>query len=96
MHSLIGDRFLKQFFGGRSNRRKVNPVSEAERPMENKGDKLIEPGNLLGENPLEQEATLENIKTDGANNHYGPEDGSAQPANDQSPFTPEEHKSKCV
>lgn len=82
MHSLIGDRFLKQFFGSRSNRRKVNPASEAGSPKDNAGDKLIETGNILGEDPLEKEATLENQKTGEANKLNGPVDGSVQPAND--------------
>ena len=60
MLSLISDRFLKRFFGSRLDRYRVNPASEVGRPMENKGDKPTEPGCLPEEDPLEQEATLEN------------------------------------
>jgi hypothetical protein len=80
MHSLIGDRFLKQFFGSRLHRRRVNPASEAGSPMENEGDKPTEPGYLPGEDLLENEATLENKKTGEVNKLSGPEDGSVQPA----------------
>jgi hypothetical protein len=83
MDSLIGDRFLKKFYRSRSNRRRINPANVAGSSMENEGDQLSDPGNLLGEGPLEKEATLENKKTGEANKLSGPEDGSIQPENDQ-------------
>ena len=82
MHSLIGDRFLKQFFGSRLHLHRVNQASEAGSPMENEGDKPTEPGYLPGEDPLEEEATLENKKTGEAKELASPENGSDQPAND--------------
>ena len=54
MQSLVGDRFLKQFFGSRLHRRRFNPASEAGSPMENEGDKPTEPGYLPGEDPLKR------------------------------------------
>ena len=76
MNALIGDRFLRQFFGSRVHRRRVNPASEAGSPMENEGDKSTEPGYLPGEDPLEKEATLENKMTGEIKELASPENGS--------------------
>ncbi len=80
MHSLISDRFLKQFFENRLNVLKDNPEGI---PMMNEEDKLTGPGYFTGEEPLEKEAKLENKKTSEANILNGSENGSIQPANDQ-------------
>jgi len=82
MQSLIGERFLKQFFGSRLHRRRVNPASEAGSPMENEGDKPTEPGYIPGEVPWDKETTPENKKTGGIEKLASPENGSDQPAND--------------
>jgi hypothetical protein len=75
MYSLIGDRFLKQFFGSRLHLHRVNLASEVENPMENKEEKLTEPGYSPGEDPLENEAMLENAQ-DKVNQLAVPESGS--------------------
>jgi hypothetical protein len=82
MYSLIGDRFLKQFFGGRLHLNRVNLTSEAGSPMENEGDKPNEPGYSPGEVPLENEATLENEQTGKVNQLAVPENGSDQATTD--------------
>ena len=75
MQSLVGDRFLKQFFGSRLHRRRVNPASEAGSPMENEGDKPTEPGYFPGEDSLKKEATLENKNTGEIKELAKPENG---------------------
>jgi hypothetical protein len=75
MYSLIGDRFLKQFFGNRLHLHRVNLASEVESPMENEEEKPTEPGYSSGEDPLENEATLEN-EQDEVNQLTVPEIGS--------------------
>jgi hypothetical protein len=82
MYSLIGDRFLKQFFGSCLRLHRVNLASEAGSPMENEGDKPTEPDYSPGEDPLENEATLENKKTGDIKELASPDNGSVQPAND--------------
>jgi hypothetical protein len=82
MQSLIGDRFLKQFFGSRLHLRRVNQASEAGSPMANQGDKPTEPGYLPREDPPENEVTLENKKTGEIKELASPENGSVKPAND--------------
>jgi hypothetical protein len=79
MYSLIGDRFLKQFFGSRLRLYRFNLANEAGSSMEEEGDKLTEPGYSPWENPLENEATLENEQTGETNQIAGPENGSDQP-----------------
>jgi hypothetical protein len=87
MYSLIGDRFLKQFFGSRLHLHRVNLTSEAESPVKNEGDKPAEPGYSPGEEPLENEATLENEQRDEVNQLAVPENRSDQPTNDDYPLT---------
>jgi hypothetical protein len=82
MYSLIGDRFLKQFFGNRLHLHRVNPVNEAGDPIEIEGDKLTEPGYAPGEDPLESEPTLESNKTGEIKKLASPDNGLIQPAND--------------
>ncbi len=60
MQSLIGDRFLKRFFGSRLHRRRANPASEAMTLPANKTDKPDELGYTTRVNPAEADATLEN------------------------------------
>jgi hypothetical protein len=78
MYSLIGDRFLKQFFGSHLRLNRVNLASEAGSMLENEGDKPTEPGYSSGEDPLEHEATLENEQTGETNQISGPGNGSYQ------------------
>jgi hypothetical protein len=87
MYSLIGERFLKQFFGSRLHLHKVNLTSEAGSPMENEGDKPTEPGYSPGEDPLENEATLEYEQTGEVNQLAVPENGSDQPTTEDYPLT---------
>jgi hypothetical protein len=82
MYSLIGDRFLKQFFGSRLHLHRVNLASEAESSMTNEGYKPTEPGYFPGEDPLENEAKPENKKTGEIKEFANPDNGSVQPAND--------------
>lgn len=87
MYSLIGNRFLKQFFGSHLHLHRVNLASEAESPMENEEDKPTEPGYSPGEDPLENEAALENEQIDEVNQLAVPDNGSAQPTTDDYPLT---------
>ncbi len=80
MHSLTGDRFLKQFFGTRFRRRRVNPPGSS---VESEADKHIEPGDLSEADPLDIETALENKKTVEANELSGQQEGSVQPSKDQ-------------
>jgi hypothetical protein len=86
MYSLIGDRFLKQFFGSRRHLYRVDLASEAGSPMENEGDKPTEPGCSPGEDPLKNEPMLENKKTGEIKEPASPDNGSVQPANDHQPL----------
>jgi hypothetical protein len=79
MQSLIGDSFLKRFFGSRSHRRRANPDGEAGKPTANEGEKLLEPGYLPGEDPLEKVALLEMKNTGELTKHFDPQNGSKQP-----------------
>jgi hypothetical protein len=63
MQSLIGDRFLKRFFGSRLHRRRANPASEAMTLPANETDKPDEPGYTTRGNPPDTDATLENEQT---------------------------------
>jgi hypothetical protein len=87
MYSLIGDRFLKQFFGSRLHLHRVDLASEAGSPMENEGDKSTEPGYSPGEDPLKNEAKLENEQTGEVNQLAVPDNGSDQPTTDDYPLT---------
>jgi hypothetical protein len=75
MQSLIGDRFLKQFFGSRFHRRRVNPASEAITLPANEIDKPDEPGYNTRGNPPHTDATLENEQTGGIHQLAVPENG---------------------
>jgi hypothetical protein len=87
MYSLIGDRFLKQFFGSRLHLHRVDLASEAGSPMESEGDKSTEPGYSPGEDPLKNEAMLENKKTGEIKEPVSPDNGSVQPTTDDYPLT---------
>ncbi len=63
MHSLIGDRFLKRFFGSRFHRRGANLVSEAITLPANETDKPDEPGYTTRGNLPDMDVTLENEQT---------------------------------
>jgi hypothetical protein len=86
MKSLIGDRFLKRFFGSCLHQRRVNPVSEAMILPANETDKPDEPDYTPRGNPPDMDATLENEQTGEINQLAGPEDGSGQPAEKQGRF----------
>jgi hypothetical protein len=87
MYSLIGDRFLKRFFGSRLHRRRVNPASEAITLPVNETDKPDEPGYTTRGNPPDTDATLENEQTDEVHQLAVPENGSDQPTTDEYPLT---------
>jgi hypothetical protein len=83
MYSLIGDRFLKQFFGSRLHLHRVDLASEAGSPVENEGDKPTVAGCSPGEDPLKNETMLEYKKTGEIMEPASPDNGPVQPANDQ-------------
>jgi hypothetical protein len=87
MQSLIGDRFLKQFFGSRLHQRRVNPAIEAITLPTNETDKPDEPGYAQRGNPPDTAATLENEHTCEVNRLSVPENGSDQPTTDDYPLT---------
>jgi hypothetical protein len=79
MQSLIGDRFLKQFFGSCLQRRRVNPASEAMILPANETDKPDEPGYTTRGIPPATDATLENEQTVDVNQLAVPENCPDQP-----------------
>jgi hypothetical protein len=87
MYSLIGDRFLKQFFGSRSHRRRINPASEAMTLPANETDRSVEPGFITRGDPPDTDATLENEQTGEVNQLAVPGNGSDQPTTDDYPLT---------
>ena len=87
MQSLIGDRFLKRFFGSRSHRRRSNPASEAMTLPASESDKPDEPGYINRENPLDTDAILENEQPSGVNQLAVADNGSDQPKTDDDPLT---------
>jgi len=87
MYSLIGDRFLKRFFGSRFHRCRVNPASEAMTSPANETDKPDEPGCTTRGNPPVTDATLENEQTGEVNQLAVPENRSDQPTTDDNPLT---------
>jgi hypothetical protein len=76
MQSLIGDRFLKRFFGSHFYQLRVNPANEAITLPENETDKPGEPGHTSIGTPLDTDATLENEQTDEVNQLAVPDNGS--------------------
>jgi hypothetical protein len=87
MQSLIGDRFLKRFFGSRLHRRRANPASEAITLPANETEKPDEPGYTTRGNPPDTDATLENEQTGKIHQLAGPKNGSDQPKTDEYPLT---------
>ncbi|MGE5224715.1 MAG: hypothetical protein ACM3PY_19945 [Omnitrophica WOR_2 bacterium] len=87
MQSLIGDRFLKRFFGSRLHRRRANPASEAITLHANETDKPDETGYITRGNPADTDATLENEQTSEVHQLAVPENGSDQPPTDDYPLT---------
>jgi hypothetical protein len=87
MQSLIGDRFLKRFFGSRLHRRRANPASEAMTLPANETDKPNEPGHTTRGNPPDTDATLENEQTGEIHQLAVLENGSDQPTTDDYPLT---------
>ncbi len=86
MYSLIGDRFLKRFFGSRFNRRRVNPASVALTLPANETEKPDEPGDTSSGNPLDTDAMLENEQTGEVNQLASPENGLDQQTTDEYPL----------
>jgi hypothetical protein len=87
MYSLIGDHFLKQFFGSRTQLRRVNPAGEAMTLPANETDTPDEPGYTMRGNPPDTDATLENEQTGEVNQLAVSENGSDQPTTDDYPLT---------
>jgi hypothetical protein len=87
MNALIGDRFLKQFFGIRLHRRRIIPASEAMTLPVNETGKPDEPGYTTRRNPPNTDVTLENEQTDEVNQLAFPENGSDQPTSDDYSLT---------
>jgi hypothetical protein len=83
MDSLIGDRFLKQFFGSRLHQRRVKPDSQAMTLPANETDKPDEPGNTTNGLVPVTDATLENEQTGEVNQLAVPENGSDQPTTEE-------------
>ena len=86
MQSLIGDRFLKRFFGSRLHRRGANLASEAMTLPANETDKPDKPGYTTRRNMPDMDATLENEQTGEIHQLAGPENGSDQPTTDNDPL----------
>lgn len=63
MQSLIGDRFLKRFFGSRLHRSWVNPIGEEKSLPENAAAEPAEPECPPNKDLSKKEAMLENNKT---------------------------------
>ncbi len=82
MQSLIGDRFLKRFFGSCLHRRRVNPASEARTLTASETDKPDESGYTTRGNPPDTDATPENEQTGEIDQLAVPENGSDQPTTD--------------
>jgi hypothetical protein len=87
MYSLIGERFLKQFFGSRLHQRRVNPAKEAMTLPANETDKPDGPGYTMRGNPPDTDAPLENEQTGEVYQHAVPENGSDQQTTDDYPLT---------
>jgi hypothetical protein len=79
MDGLVGDRFLKRFFGIRLPRHRVNPASEAMTLPANETDKPDEPGITRRGYPPDTNGVPENEQMDETNKLAGPENGSDQP-----------------
>jgi hypothetical protein len=85
MLSLIGDRFLKRFFGSSRPRHRANTAGEAMTLLEDGAEKAGEPDYPPRENLPKKEATAEDKKQGETNQHAGPENGSDQPTTDKKP-----------
>ena len=88
MDNLISDRFLKRFFGNRSQQPETNPTGEAGMLSEKEAnspetESAVEPGCPPKEDLPEKKARLDNIKMDDTSQPGRPENGSDQPATDQ-------------
>jgi hypothetical protein len=89
MQSLIGDRFLKRFFGNRLHRRGANLASEATTLPANETDSPVEPDYTTRGNLPDKDAKLENEQTSEVNQLAVPENGSDQPMTEYHPLTPD-------
>jgi hypothetical protein len=76
MFSLIGDRFLKRFFGSSRPRHRANTAGEAMTLPEDGAEKAGEPDYPPRENLPKKEAMAEDKKQDEANQLASPENGS--------------------
>jgi hypothetical protein len=86
MYSLIGDRFLKRFFGSRFHQRRVNLASEALTLPANESVIPDETGYTTGGNPADTDVMLENEQTGKINQFAGPEYGLDQQTTDEYPL----------
>jgi hypothetical protein len=87
MNSLIGDRFLKQFFGSRLHWRRDNLAGEAMTLPANETDKPDEPGYTRRENSPGTDETMENEQTGKVNQFAISENEPDQPTTDDYPLT---------
>jgi hypothetical protein len=87
MDSLIGDRFLKQFFGSRFHRCRDNLAGEARTLPANETDIPDEPGYTKRGNPPGTDETLENEQTGEVNQFAVSENEPDQPTTDDYPLT---------
>jgi hypothetical protein len=87
MYSLIGDRFLKQFFGSRFNRHRVNLAGEAMTMPANETDESDERGYARREILPDKDATLENEQSVEVNQPAVPDNGTDQSTTDDYSLT---------
>jgi hypothetical protein len=87
MNALIGDRFLKQFFGSRFHRHRVNLASEAMTLPAHETDKSDERGYTTTGILPDKDATLENEQTVEVNQLAVPDNVTDQPTTDDYALT---------
>ena len=78
MHALIGNRFLRQFFGSRLQRGGVNPPCKAATSTADNEEVLAQPGHLPGGGPLQTEASQKVEDAGELANAFDPPSGSDQ------------------
>ena len=90
MQSLIGDRFLKRFFGSHRNRRRLDPASAAMPLPPNQTDKPDKRAYTCTEKPTMSQAVLGNGQTGEVHQLAGSQSASDQPMTDDYPLTSDE------
>jgi hypothetical protein len=87
MQSLIGDRFLKQFFGGRLRQRRSNPASEAMTLPASEEEEALPPGGSTAKgNPPDTDATVETGQAGQVGQLAVPDNPSDQPTTEAYPL----------